>query len=406
MISCQYNFGGARKLFPIRGFTIIELITAVAISSVLILGIVSVYSTTKRANTLQNEYGKLQENARFAMQLLTHDIRGAGFSGCVPHIRSFLDTNSGSYDSSLIPLASGVTGWNFNGTDPNQSYTITSLSPTSVAVGSWTSPSKTGLPASLAGKVVPGSDVLTLVQSQTMPGVQLNGSVTPLTSANISVTVSPNAPPITAGQIIMVGNCDQSDVFQTTTTVNSGQTSVLTRGVASGKISPGNIPSASWTKSYVPTSTDFVTINPLAYYIGTGASGQPSLFRMDYSQSFAGTPMELVEGVENMQILYGVDTTSASLQDYIPDQYVTANNVANPNRIVSVRISLLIRTPREIASRPLNTTNYQLGGAQVSTSTQVIPNPPAKGGDKFSRKVYTTTIYMRNMATYRNLTQG
>ena len=66
----------------ILGVTLIELLVAMAISSILLVGIGSIYSSTKRTYFVQDEFGRLQENARYALDILAKDIRNAGYVGC------------------------------------------------------------------------------------------------------------------------------------------------------------------------------------------------------------------------------------------------------------------------------------------------------------------------------------
>ena len=71
------------------------------------------------------------------------------------------------------------------------------------------------------------------------------------------------------------------------------------------------------------------------YSIQTGASGAPALFR-----SVGGVDTELVEGIENLQILYGEDTD----EDFVPEYYVNAASVTDMAQAVSVRFRFVART--------------------------------------------------------------
>ncbi len=71
------------------------------------------------------------------------------------------------------------------------------------------------------------------------------------------------------------------------------------------------------------------------YSIQTGSTGQPSLFR-----SVNGTSQELVEGIEDLQIVYGEDTDN----DTIPNHYVTVDNITDVAQVVSVNLTLIART--------------------------------------------------------------
>ncbi len=75
----------------------------------------------------------------------------------------------------------------------------------------------------------------------------------------------------------------------------------------------------------------------ITYSVQNGAGGQPALF----IKNGAAAAQELVEGIENMQILYGVDT------DAIHDganYYVAADPALDWPNVVSVRITLTAST--------------------------------------------------------------
>ena len=75
---------------------------------------------------------------------------------------------------------------------------------------------------------------------------------------------------------------------------------------------------------------------PITYSINNGTGGQPSLF-----QNNNGNNQELIEGIEDMQILYGEDTNN----DSTPDYYVPAGTAGlTMNQVVSVRVTLTART--------------------------------------------------------------
>lgn len=101
------------------------------------------------------------------------------------------------------------------------------------------------------------------------------------------------------------------------------------------------------------------------------------------------TPQILVEGVENMQILYGVDTTDdtgGTDIDGIPEQYVSAGNVSDWSNVVTVRIALLVNSVDSVQG--------------VDTGVYALLNAPAIGplSDNLARKVFTRTIFLRNKA--------
>ena len=70
---CNYHLDRNKQ----RGVTLVELMIAMAISLIVLLGVISVYITSKRSYVVQEEFARMQENANFAFQYLTQDIRQA-----------------------------------------------------------------------------------------------------------------------------------------------------------------------------------------------------------------------------------------------------------------------------------------------------------------------------------------
>lgn len=65
-----------------RGFSLTELLVAMVIGLVLLSGLVTLMVNSKKNFSQQDYSARLQENARFAMDFLSYDIRMAGFYGC------------------------------------------------------------------------------------------------------------------------------------------------------------------------------------------------------------------------------------------------------------------------------------------------------------------------------------
>lgn len=112
--------------------------------------------------------------------------------------------------------------------------------------------------------------------------------------------------------------------------------------------------------------------------IATGASGRPALFC---------NGVEIIEGVENMQVEYGVDTDA----DRMVDRYYKINAVpaANVRDILTVRVALMVATVKVARSAQTATTTKDLAGTTVT-----LPN------DKRLRQVYTSTVRLHNRCAY------
>jgi type IV pilus assembly protein PilW len=198
------------------------------------------------------------------------------------------------------------------------------------------------------------------------------------------------------------------------TNVNNNNTVETVNHNGGGALTPGNC-TKGFGESTPGSGVPLCTANGVAYtftpgsrilrmsgniyYIGNNPNGEPSLYRLRLGQSggnAAATAEELVEGVEDMQITYGVDTSNpatCSQTDGVVDAYVTASNVAATapcassaddwKKVLSVRIRLLMRTEDNIASQPQP--YFYTNPLNATTPT-----------DRRLRKVFTTTIGVRN----------
>jgi type IV pilus assembly protein PilW len=121
------------------------------------------------------------------------------------------------------------------------------------------------------------------------------------------------------------------------------------------------------------------------YFVATGADGGPALF-CDNTGTVGVTtgPIELASGVENLQILYGEDTDATP--DGTTNRYVARADVANLDRVVSLRLAFLVRSANQVATAP-DTRVYSLLG----TSYDPVD-------ERRLRRVYTATITLRNRA--------
>ena len=151
--------------------------------------------------------------------------------------------------------------------------------------------------------------------------------------------------------------------------------------------SPGNALS-SWGGASAPAEEQFsddaeiVRIGTFAYYIRDNVdTGLPVLMRFN-----RGPDLELVEGVEDMQVSYGEDTDG----DRTADVYRDADSVFDWSAVVSARIHLLLRSKdNNLTNAPMD---YVFNGATVAGSS--LP-----ASDRYLRREFTATVTVRNRAS-------
>jgi type IV pilus assembly protein PilW len=188
-------------------------------------------------------------------------------------------------------------------------------------------------------------------------------------SSDLKVT-TPNE--LAVGDIAIVTNCNAATVFQITGPTGCCASSNVVHNTGTG--TPGNSTKALG-ENYAQNGGEIVKMESRAYFIRTSlATGHPALWQ----QAGANTAQEIADGVENMQIQYGIDTNG----DGVVDSYTTAAGVANWNQVVAVRISLLVVSPDDQIATSNQT--YTYNGASVTA------------GDNKLRQVFTTTVSVRN----------
>ena len=92
-------------------------------------------------------------------------------------------------------------------------------------------------------------------------------------------------------------------------------------------------------------------------------------------------PVELIEGVEDLQLLYGVDTD----EDRVPNQYVQANFVPSWQNVVTVRVTIVVNSIDNVGSTSVPTHGCAI---QDCVTDEVF--------DGLIRRSFTQTIQMRN----------
>ena len=97
------------------------------------------------------------------------------------------------------------------------------------------------------------------------------------------------------------------------------------------------------------------------------------------------THTTLLENVENMQVLYGVDTDG----DQQANSYVTANKVSDWDDVVSLRLALLVRSRNDGVALNTDTRAWQLLDKAVYTTL-------APANDSRVRRIFSSTVRLRN----------
>jgi len=315
------------------GVTLVELLIAMLIGAFLVGGILQVFAGARQTYRVHDATSRMQESGRMALEVLTRDIRMADFWGCASKSMDLVD----NLDSSGTGYKDFVTG-GVEGTE-----------------------GASGAPDSIT--VRGGFDA----------GITVDPPYGPQASANIKVNTASG---LKQYDIVMVSDCSNGDVFQITN-ADPNTSGVLVHNTGAGN--PGNYNSTNpgcpganahcLSKVYGSDARVLVT-REISYDIGMGSEGQPALFR---------NGAEFLDGIENLQILYGEDLDDNGIADY----FVPANAVVDQDRVISIRVAIVTRSYDD------NLTDGIAQNYNVLGTNMVAP-------DRRLRQVYTSTIAVRN----------
>lgn len=395
----------------IRGLSLIELMIALLIGSLLVLGLVQIFSASRTAYQLSQGIARNQESSRFAVDFLSRDLRMAGHTGCVNdqsllstdgtnitggNIRSLFlteaDRNTNTVASALFPLRFDVSiqGYEANGTAPTQSRSI----PATHAVGTaadW-SPAPPALITGLSP--IQGSDILVLrfFSPEEAPITSFDAAGSPA----IQYPTTSSALATGGSGIYALADCRSATVFQASAAPTATSMNVTQTGLNQSSLAFVSAQDSSL--AYKAGSTSLFRAETMVYYVRMNQQNEPALYRTRWT-SVPGTAAlvpvteEMVDGVESLQLLYGRDSVTDPTQPpsgYISSMVTAATlgseaNAADWRRVGAVQVGLMMRNTGERAAAPQAT--IPLAVLQVS-----MP-PPADGN---YRSVYETTVALRN----------
>ena len=355
-----------------QGFSLVELMVALGLSSILMVGLFQIFNSNKQAFTLQDGMARVQESGRIAMEFLSRDLRIAGYMGCAGggignSFTNLVDTSK--YTDSELQAAlgafdgnNGITGFN-DVTDT----TGTMLADAGIVIGA------------AAGEMISGTDAVMIQGVSACPGGKVVEGGTGTAQLKIEDAESCG---LEQNDIVIVSNCDTAEAFGITNNPQSNGANDKDTLAHGSNLNIDNKLSGTYeTDSYIFKPSFSV------FYLGNGASGEPALFYSSLERTgelavpspsvTAFDRFEIAEGIENMQLAFGQDTDD----DGSVNRYVTAAGVNDWNQVLSVRSTLLARSQDRVVSQAQT---YECNGATVTAA------------DNRMRTCYETTTAIRN----------
>lgn len=332
--------------------TLVEFMIAITIGMALVLLVSTLYAGTSKTTRLNDNLGRMNSDARVAMDELARSLRQAGYMGCLqPGGITRNRINSSAYDYNFGASLRGHTG------------TGSAFSPVL----------PTGSPVPAAADR--NSDVL--VVRGGLGALPLISPFPTVSTANIVVGLPTNHVTVATGDAAVVTDCGSATMFQATNVAASGGGLSIAHATSG---TPGNT-AADLGRAFFGGS-EVVPLQTVTYYIAPGASGRNALWRAIGSAA----PEEVVAGVQRMRAVFGVDNTS----DRAVDTWYSAQDlescgaacIARWGRTAAVQLHLLMESNEDnVASAP---TPYVYMGATVTPTNSRL------------HRIYTATVNVRN----------
>lgn len=354
------------------GVSLIELMIGIALGILVSLAVVAVFLGTKRTFGTSSANAAMVDNGRFAAGFLNASLRSAGYIGCASS--SKVVNSAPTPYTILSDFGHAVLGFEANTTSPGNALTLVENPVPDAAVGDWSPSLPAGATYAVAGKVIKGSDVLVVHNTTQFAPT----TVTAISHAASTFTVN-NATGLVVGQLAAISDCTKTDTFQIT-----GVAGTTITHAATGAMTPGNA-AAAFVNDFGVGS--LITLpGTSVFFIAPGQDGDGALWRADLTFAAGGAYTlaatgEIVPDIENMQIVYGVDTNN----DTIPDLYETADNVADFGQVVSVKVAFLAASTTNATTLATVAPVYQLFGVSVTAPK-----------DNKNREVYEVDVALRN----------
>lgn len=352
-----------------RGLTLVELLVSMSMGLVIVGAMAALYVRTSQSNRQLEALARLQENARYAFEIMGYDIRMAGNTGCyVPGQPSPTNLISNATDNWWSNMSRPLFGWD--------------ETPDSNAVGDANFP-----------QIAPGNYGPNALRGDTLVVLRANGDDKPprtvasytLNSGN-PITLKPKegADDFSAGSLLVMSNCAKA--------------TVLFKLTRDGKVeNDGSSPSADDMASarLLPLSANAYYLRASPYKYPKSSQYIPSLYRQTLTTNngeIATTAEELVSGVTDLRIRYGLGTIDPDTGYSHVTSYVDATSITDPEvwtdhktsnkvKVLAVRITLTLESSDDGVRGAAQT--FKLGnGASVT--------------DQRLRRSYTSTFRIRN----------
>lgn len=361
----RYSIAGPRP--ACRGFTLVELMIALTIGLFLLGGLVNVFVSSSRAHAELKKTAEHTENGGMAMWSISKDVYAAGYFG----------------EFYLLPDPGGALP------DPCAMTVPQLYAALAFPVQGYDAPAASPLACLGNSDFVSGTDILVIRRAD-------------------ATVLAPTAVPL-INEVYLQGVATAAEIQ-----IGAGGSPVGTTLKADG--APAGIFKKDGT-----TAADIRKLHVHIYFIapcsapgnggdsctGAGDDGGnpiPTLKRLELTAVDGVTAwriVPLIEGVQNLQIDYGIDTLPATRNsatgqfgDGAPDVYVASPATADWPNVVSLKVRVIAR-----ATQPTP------GYTDVKTYDMGLAGPAGAFNDAFKRRLFAGVMRVINVSGRREIPQ-
>jgi prepilin-type N-terminal cleavage/methylation domain-containing protein len=319
-----------------KGFTLLEIMVSLALGLVVIGMVLQLFINTKQNHAQNEQVTSALENGRYALRTISNDLKGVGFMG-------------GMWDMSLLDqdVTLSLATDCGQAAEANWAYDLSTYNSIQFLYNVDGATASAQFQCINGGELQNSTDVLAVKRTYTEKdtGALSDGVVYLRTDYN--------------------GGCLW---FKTSTNTGPGG---------------GGCPAAGFEDWRYMSNIYYIRS-----YADTPGDGTPTLCKKFLTTTAGGIPQPtmgevcLAEGVEHIHVQFGLDTDTP--KDGVANKYVSNPTAAEVStKAVAAKVFILVRATREDPNFT-NTKTYTLGDRVVNVN------------DNFYRRVYSTTVVLRN----------
>ncbi|WP_285765195.1 PilW family protein [Biformimicrobium ophioploci] len=340
--------------------SLVELMVGILLASLLLLGVIQIFDGNKRTQLLQYGFARAQESGRLASDFMALEIRNADYWGCAPGHRNHLKVPPNVSSEDADP------DWDGELDLGNRNRGVIGLdNVTGEQVGAY--------------PVVDGTDILTL--RGTSGFCTGSGKHTALKAA--AFHVAPNCE-LEQGDIVLLSDCDSGELFSITGVQqggpgNSGKKTIQHHVGNNNCEGCVDNETKEFQKFY---GIDAEILRPVTrtFFISASTIGEGNSLYLSEN----GQILELVPNVDDMQLLYGRDTTG----NKAVDTWLPAPDPSTPGYEANMQQAIAIRAQFTVNSA---------GRVNVGTFDFLdLDENPKSYTDGMLHKTYTVVSKIRN----------